>query len=159
MFKPDRDGYGMHEELRARSQEVAEPCNLLFGQDSDLDYEAEFYGEEDYEDDEGPFESLLRHAQEIEAGLMPGWKLDRSQAGALLWTTPSGWQYKSTLDGSSYTPYPALSEIRHLPRLQPLVQLVPGDLQFQRVDHVDRERVTSPVGNAFGRVLAARRQP
>ena len=57
-----------------------------FAQDDDLDYEAAY---ED-EDDEGPFESLLRRAPEIEAGLMPGWKLDRSQAGAVLWTTPSG---------------------------------------------------------------------
>ena len=54
------------------------------------------------EDDEGPFESLLRHSAEIEAGLVPGWKLDRSQAGALLWTTPSGRQYKSTLDGTCW---------------------------------------------------------
>lgn len=61
--------------------------------------ETEFY---EYEDSEGPFESLLRHASEIEAGLVPGWKLDRSHPGALLWTTPSGRHYKSTLDGSSY---------------------------------------------------------
>lgn len=102
MFKPDREGCGMREELRASAKEVAELYNLLFGQDDDLDCEAEFYEDED---DEGPFESLLRHASEIEAGLMPGWKLDRSQAGALLWTTPSGRQYKSALDGSSYAPY------------------------------------------------------
>jgi hypothetical protein len=81
---------------------VAEFCNLLFEQDDDLDYEAELYEDED---DEGAFESLLRHAPEIEAGLVPGWKLDRSQAGALLWTTPSGRRYKSTLDGSSYALY------------------------------------------------------
>jgi hypothetical protein len=66
--------------------------------------EAEPDADED-EEDEGPFESLLRHAAEIEADLMPGWKLDRSQPGALLWTTPSGRQYRSMLDGSSYEPY------------------------------------------------------
>jgi hypothetical protein len=104
MFKPDGDGEGRRrrEELRA-ANEVAEFYNLLFGQDGELEYEAEFYEDED---DEGPLESLLRHAPEIEAGLMPGWKLDRSHEGALLWTTPSGRQYKSTLDGSSYAPYP-----------------------------------------------------
>lgn len=65
----------------------------------ELNDETEFYEDED---GEGPFESLLRHASEIEAGLVPGWKLDRSHPGALLWTTPSGRHYKSTLDGSSY---------------------------------------------------------
>jgi hypothetical protein len=71
---------------------------LLFGQDADLDFD-EFY--EDDDDDEGPFEPLLRHAARIEAGLMPGWELDRSQPDALVWTTPSGRRYKSTLDGQS----------------------------------------------------------
>ena len=103
MFKQDREDSGTHEELAASAGEVADFRRLLFGQDDDLDDEAEFYEDED---DEGPFESLLRHASEIEAGLMPGWKLDRSHPGALLWTTPSGRQYKSTLDGSSYLPHP-----------------------------------------------------
>ena len=94
----------MREEHRAAVEEVAEFYNLLFAQDDDLDYEAELY-EYEGEDEEGPLESLLRHAPEIEAGLMPGWKLDRSLEGALLWTTPSGRRYKSTLDGSSYEPY------------------------------------------------------
>jgi hypothetical protein len=104
MFKPIWEGSGTGEELGAPAEDLADFYNLLSGQDEDLDYEAEFYEDED-EDDEGPLESLLRHAPEIEAGLVPGWKLDRSQAGALLWTTPSGRQYKSTLDGSSYVPY------------------------------------------------------
>jgi hypothetical protein len=103
MFKQDRDDSGTYEELAASADEVAEFRRLLFGQDDDLDDEAEFYEDED---GEGPFESLLRHASEIEAGLVPGWKLDRSHPGALLWTTPSGRQYKSTLDGNSYVPYP-----------------------------------------------------
>jgi hypothetical protein len=102
MFKPDGEGGGMGEELRASRREVAKSYNLLFGLDDELDFEAEFNEDED---DEGPLESLLRHAQEIETGLIPGWKLDRSQEGALLWTTPSGRRYKSTLDGSSYAPY------------------------------------------------------
>ncbi|HEX3714699.1 MAG TPA: hypothetical protein VHV09_18035 [Trebonia sp.] len=75
-----------------------------FEQDDDLDYQADCYEEED-EGAEGPLEALLRRAPELEAGLIPGWKLDRSQAGVLVWTTPSGRQYKSTLDGSSYTPH------------------------------------------------------
>jgi hypothetical protein len=102
MFKPDREACGMREELRAPADEVAELYQLRFGPGDDLDHEAEFCEDEH---DEGPFESPLRHAPEIEAGLMPGWKLDRSLAGALLWTTPSGRQYKSALDGSSYAPY------------------------------------------------------
>jgi hypothetical protein len=61
---------------------------------------------ESYDDGEGPFESLLRRAADVEAGLMPGWSLDRSHSGALIWTAPSGRRYKSTLDGSSYEPFP-----------------------------------------------------
>jgi hypothetical protein len=102
MFKPDRKGW----EITEQAKGVAEV--LMFEQDNDLDDEAQFDEAQFYEDEggEGPFESLLRHAPEIEAGLVPGWSLDRSQAGALLWTTPSGRHYKSTLDGSSYAPYP-----------------------------------------------------
>ena len=103
MFEPGR-GREMTEEQQAAVNEVAEFYNLLFGQDDDLDDQADLYDVD--EDDEGPCESLLRHAPEIEAGRWPGWKLDRSESGALLWTTPSGRQYKSTLDGSSYAPYP-----------------------------------------------------
>jgi hypothetical protein len=102
MFEAGREGPEMSEEQRAAVNEVAEFYNLLFGQDDDLDYEPDRYEDED---DEGPCESLLRHAPEIEAGLWRGWTLDRSEAGVLLWTTPSGRQYKSTLDGSSYAPY------------------------------------------------------
>lgn len=89
----------MTEEQRAAVDEVAGFYNLLFGQDDDLDYEADLYEDEAHE---GPCESLLRHAPEIEAGLWPGWTLDRSVVGALLLTTSSGRRYKSTLDGSSY---------------------------------------------------------
>jgi len=86
------------EELAASAAEVMEFYQLLF----DRDDETAFHEDED---DEGPFESLLRHASELEAGLIPGWKLDRSQPGVLLWTTPSGRHYKSTPDGSSYVPH------------------------------------------------------
>jgi hypothetical protein len=102
MFEPGAEDREMNEEQRAAVDEIAGFYNLLFGQGDDLDHEADSYEDED---DEGPCESLLRHAPEIEAGLWPGWKLDRSEAGALLWTTPTGRQYKSTLDGSSYAPY------------------------------------------------------
>ena len=102
MFEPGR-GREMTEEQQAAVNEVAEFYNLLFGPDDDLDDQADLYDVD--EDDEGPCESLLRHAPEIEAGLWPGWQLDRSEAGALLWTTPSGRRYKSALDGSSYAPF------------------------------------------------------
>jgi hypothetical protein len=102
MFKSGGEDCRTREELGAPQKEAAVLYSLLAGQDDSLGYEAEPCQDED---GEGPLESLLRHAQEIEAGLMPGWKLDRSQAGVLLWTTPSGRQYKSTLDGSSYAPY------------------------------------------------------
>ena len=103
MFKQGGEDSGTYEELAASADEVMEFYRLLFSQDDDLGGETRFYEDES---GEGPFESLLWHASEIEAGLMPGWKLDRSHPGALLWTTPSGRQYKSTPDGSSYVPYP-----------------------------------------------------
>jgi hypothetical protein len=86
-----------------RDGELAEPGGLLPGEDADQEAYDEFREEED--DGEGPFESL-RHAAEIEAGLVPGWKLDRAHPGALVWTTPSGRRYESTLDGSAYRPFP-----------------------------------------------------
>ena len=101
MFRSGKDGM-TPEELSA-VEELTALYNLLFG-DDDLGCEAELCEHED-EDDEGPLESLLRRAPEIEAGLIPGWKLDRCKPGSLLWTTPSGRRYESTLDGSSYTPY------------------------------------------------------
>jgi len=89
---------------------LAELGGLLPGQDDDEEvydeYDYERYQELEEDDGEGPVESLLRHAAEIEAGLMPGWKLDRTHPGVLLWTTPSGRQYESTLDGSTYRPFP-----------------------------------------------------
>jgi hypothetical protein len=81
----------------------AELGDLLSEEDADQQEYDEFDEDED-DDDEGPIESLLRHAAEIEAGLWPGWKLDRTHPGILVWTTPSGRRYESTLDGSSYRP-------------------------------------------------------
>lgn len=85
---------------------VAELDDLLAGEDADQEVYDELDQEEE-EDDEGPVEHLLRHADEIEAGLVPGWKLDRTHPGVLVWTTPSGLRYESTLDGSSYRPLPS----------------------------------------------------
>ncbi len=72
------EGRGARGEFRAPANEVVGLHHLRYGP-ADLDYEAEFCEDEV---DEGPFESLLRHAPEIEAGLIPGWKLDRSMSGA-----------------------------------------------------------------------------
>jgi hypothetical protein len=106
MFDSDDDGGTLDGDDRSPIDQVADFYNLLMSQAERYYAEAEIHADdEDDEDGEGAFESLLRHAQEIEAGLMPGWKLDRSQPGALLWTTPSGRQYRSTLDGSTYEPY------------------------------------------------------
>jgi hypothetical protein len=60
--------------------------------------------EEDYgdEDDESPLEHLAHVAADIEAGraeVPRGWKLGRPGPGILVWTTPSGRRYASTLTG------------------------------------------------------------
>jgi hypothetical protein len=89
-----------------RGREVAEFGGLLPEDDADQEVYDEFCEEEEEDDGEGPVESMLRHAAEIEAGLVPGWKLDRTHPGVLVWTTPSGRRYESTLDGSSYRPFP-----------------------------------------------------
>jgi hypothetical protein len=59
MFKQDKEDRKAYEELAARTGEAAEFYRPPFGQDNDenLDYEAEVYEDEE---DEGPFESLLR---------------------------------------------------------------------------------------------------
>ena len=75
--------------------------------DDDDDAEAD-YGDawdefdEDDDDDEWPMMHMARVAADIEAGRaeMPrGWKLDRPGPGILVWTTPSGRRYASTLTG------------------------------------------------------------
>jgi hypothetical protein len=103
MFNQSKVHSGTDKQPAAGADEVEQFYRLLFEEDDDSGDEGEFYEDDD---DEGPFESLLRHVADIEAGRMPGWSLDRSHAGALIWTTPSGRRYKSTLDGYSYEPFP-----------------------------------------------------
>ena len=58
--------------------------------------------EEEEDDGESVLEELARLAVDVEAGraeLWPGWKLDRSNPGILVWTLPSGRRYASTLTG------------------------------------------------------------
>jgi hypothetical protein len=67
--------------------------------------------EEDYvdEDDESPWEHMAYLAAGIEAGIAEvprGWKLDRPASGILVWTTPWGRRYASTLTGEPL-PVPA----------------------------------------------------
>ena len=53
-------------------------------------------------DDEWPLAHMARVAADIEAGraeVPPRWKLDRPSPGVLVWTTPSGRRYASTLTG------------------------------------------------------------
>ena len=80
----------------------------LVGRDLDDydDVEAD-YGDED---DDSPLEQLACMAVGIEAGIAEvprGWKLDRPAPGILVWTTPSGRRYASTLTGE-WLPVPAI---------------------------------------------------
>jgi len=66
----------------------------------DDDAEAD-YGDED-DEDESPWEHMAYLAAGIEAGIAEvprGWKLDRPAPGILVWTTPWGRRYASTLTG------------------------------------------------------------
>ena len=62
--------------------------------------------DDDWEDDEDevqtPYEVLADLAAGIEAGraeISPAWKLDRSVPCILVWTTPSGLRFATTLTG------------------------------------------------------------
>jgi hypothetical protein len=69
--------------------------------DAEADYGDEF-DELDDDDDEWPMAHMARVAADIEAGraeVPRGWKLDRPGPGILVWTTPSGRRYASTLTG------------------------------------------------------------
>ena len=84
--------------------------HFLLALDHDDDVEEDYGDEwdesdeddEDDEDDESPWEHMARVAADIEAGraeVPPRWKLDRPSPGVLVWTTPSGRRYASTLTG------------------------------------------------------------
>jgi hypothetical protein len=63
-----------------------------------VDFEDEW--EDDDDDEEWPLQGMARLAAEIEAGraeVPRGWTLDRPGPGILVWTTPSGRRYASTL--------------------------------------------------------------
>jgi hypothetical protein len=86
--------------IESNDQEWGLCDHYLVVQDLDDDAE-EDYGEED---DESPWEHLARVAADIEAGraeVPRGWKLDRPAPDILVWTTPSGRRYASTLTGES----------------------------------------------------------
>jgi len=77
---------------------------LALDHDDDDDVEADYgdeWGESD-EDDEWARAPMARLAAEIEAGraeVPRGWKLDRPGPGILVWTTPSGLRFATTLTG------------------------------------------------------------
>ena len=95
--------------IESNDQEWGLCDHYLVVQDlDDDDAEADYgdawdeFDEQDDDDDEGPLEHLARVAADIEAGLAEvprGWKLDRPAPGILVWTTPSGRRYASTLTG------------------------------------------------------------
>ncbi len=77
--------------------------HYLVVQDLD-DYDDVEAAEADYGDehDESPWEHMAYLAVGIEAGIAEvprGWKLDRPGPGILVWTTPWGRRYASTLTG------------------------------------------------------------
>lgn len=78
---------------------------LDFDDEDELDYwddiEEQCYRRE-IEDGESALEHLARVAADIEAGraeVPQGWKLDRPSPEVLVWTTPAGRRYASTLTG------------------------------------------------------------
>jgi hypothetical protein len=70
-----------------------------------LDYEYGYgddWEDEEEEEVETPYEVLADLAADIEAGraeVSPGWNLDRPSPGVLVWTTPSGLRFATTLTG------------------------------------------------------------
>jgi hypothetical protein len=90
--------------VESNDQEWGLCDHYLVGLDHDDDME-EVYGDErdeSDEDDEWPMASMARLAADIEAGraeVPRGWRLDRPGPRILVWTTPSGRRYASTLTG------------------------------------------------------------
>ena len=67
----------------------------------DLEEEERYY-QDQIDDGESGFEHMARVAAEIERGraeVPRGWKLDRPSPEIIVWTTPSGRRYASTLTG------------------------------------------------------------
>jgi len=91
--------------IESNDQEWGLCDHYLVVQDlDDDDAKADYGDEEDYgdEDDESPWEHMAYLAAGIEAGIAEvprGWKLDRPAPGILVWTTPWGRRYASTLTG------------------------------------------------------------
>jgi hypothetical protein len=71
----------------------------------DLEEEERYY-QDQIDDGESGFEHMARVAADIERGraeVPRGWKLDRPSPEVLVWTTPSGRRYASTLTGDPLT--------------------------------------------------------
>jgi hypothetical protein len=67
-----------------------------------LDHDDDVEDDSAEDDDEWPLAPMARLAADIEAGraeVPRGWQLDRPGPGILVWTTPSGRRYATTLTG------------------------------------------------------------
>jgi hypothetical protein len=79
--------------------------HYLVAQEFDDDAEeddGDEWDDSDEDDDEWPLAPMARLAADIEAGraeVPRGWQLDRPGPGILVWTTPSGRRYTTTLTG------------------------------------------------------------
>jgi hypothetical protein len=78
------------------------PADYRDDDEEDYDDEWDEDDERDDDDEEPVGVSMARLAAEIKAGraeVPPGWKLDRPSPRVLVWTTPAGRRYASTLTG------------------------------------------------------------
>ena len=72
-----------------------------FDEWDDIEEEERYY-QDQIDDGESGFEHMARVAADIERGraeVPRGWKLDRPSPEIIVWTTPSGRRYASTLTG------------------------------------------------------------